>query len=757
MLHVNKGDLVSGASVPLAINPVADGVQFYGILTRFLRRQWPVVALVAAASLALGIAYIISVPPSYTAQATMMIDTRKVNLFQQQSIMGDAQVDSANVESQVEILRSENIALAVIRQLKLASDPEFAGPGDGIFGIIASALGDLIGTAPRSDFQNLRKAAETFSQRLSVRRVGLTYVIEIRFRSLDAGRAAQIANAVADSYIVDQLDAKYQATQRASVWLQDRMRELRDQASTAERAVVDYKTRNNIVDAGGRLMSDQQLGELNTQLVSTRGATAEAKARLDRVQSIISSGVPNATVADSLRNEVVNKLRQQYLELQRREADWSSRYGYNHLAAVNLRNQMNEMRQSLLDELRRIAETYKSDYEIARQREEAIQKSVAAAVTSSQATSEAQVALRELESSAQSYRTLYDNFLQRYMESVQQQTFPITEARLITAATPPLEKSSPRVTLTLILCGLGGTLAGLGLARLKDVSDRAFRSGAQVEAVLRTNCLAVLPTLGKATGSLAPLPNADAIDAQGGRIVSHAAPLMWEVSRAPFGRYAESLRAVKVAADLNAPGKASKIVAVTSTLPNEGKSTIAASLAQVIAQGGSRVLLVDADLRNPSTTAKLAPSAGLGLLELVGEKIALADVIWRDPVTGFDFLPLVVSRPILWSSEFFNDAATTALFESLRRHYDYIILDLPPLAPIVDVRTTSHLVDSYVFVVEWGRTEREAVQRVLADSPQILAHTIGVVLNKANLRTIGRYDAYNGGGYYNKYYGKYLS
>ena len=195
----------------------------------------------------------------------------------------------------------------------------------------------------------------------------------ISFRSLNSDRAAQIANAVADAYIDDQLEAKYQAARRAGTWLQDRLRELREQASTAERAVVDFKNKHDMIDAGGRTINEQQLAELNSQLVLARAQTADAQARVDRVQAVLSSNSPeatvSATVADTLKNEVISKLRSQYLELSRREADWTVRYGASHLAVVNLRNQMRELQNSIRNELQRIAETYKSDLEIAKQRE----------------------------------------------------------------------------------------------------------------------------------------------------------------------------------------------------------------------------------------------------------------------------------------------------------------------------------------------------------------------------------------------------
>ena len=229
-----------------------------------------------------------------------------------------------------------------------------------------------------SEFALTRQAVDTFESRLNVRRVGLTYVILISFRSFNADRAAEVANAVAEAYVNDQLEAKYQSAKRASTWLQARLRELREQASAAELAVVNYKNQNSMIDAGGRTINEQQLAELNSQLILARTQTAAARAKFDRVQEVLLSNSPdaavNATVADTLNNDVITKLRSQYLEMSRRAEDWTIRYGADHLAVVNLRNQMREIQNAIRNELQQIAETYKSDLAIAQQKEENAQK-----------------------------------------------------------------------------------------------------------------------------------------------------------------------------------------------------------------------------------------------------------------------------------------------------------------------------------------------------------------------------------------------
>ena len=365
---------------------VASLEELYKAFMAFVRRQFRAIISVWLLILSLAVLYNFTATPRYKAEAVLFIDTHKLNPFQQQNQLGvDMPGDTAMIDSQVEILKSENIALSVIKDQHLVDDPEFVGPDTGlvagVFNVITAVTATLFGSdGPSSEYALTRRALGRFAKRLTIKRVGLTYVINVDFKSVNPEHAARIANGVADAYVGDALEAKYQSTKRAAIWLQDRLKELRAQATAADRTVVTFKEKNNIVDTGGRLLNEQQLAELNSAQVMARAQTAEAQAKMDRVQQILEKENQNvafpetATVTDSLHDEVITRLRQQYLDIAARESDWSARYGRNHLATVNLRNQMREIRKSIDDELGRIAETYKSDYAIAKSREEAVQK-----------------------------------------------------------------------------------------------------------------------------------------------------------------------------------------------------------------------------------------------------------------------------------------------------------------------------------------------------------------------------------------------
>jgi len=715
-----------------------------------IRRQFPTMVAIVSACVILALLYLFTAASQFTSTASMVIDTRKVQLFQQQSVLGDIAIDSATVETQVEILKSENISLAVIRDLHLINDPEFTGTGGGLAGSIIEFITGLFSTGRAlSEFEQTRKALGVFEKNRTVKRVGLTYVMEISFTSKDSAKAAKIANAIADSYIVDQLEAKYQATRRASIWLQDRIKELRTQASAAQKAVVDFKTANNIVDTGGRLMNEQQLAEVNSQLIMAHASTAEAKARLDRINDILKQDIPDANVADALKNDTIVKLRGQYVDMASKESIWAMKYGSDHLAAVNLRRQMAEIKKNIIDELKRIQESYKSDYDIAVTREESIKSSLANVVSESQLTNQAQVQLRELESNAQSYQAMYDNFLQRYMESVQQQSFPITEARVISAATTPLVRSYPKTLIILAAALFGGMLLSFGAAMARESTDKVFRTTGQVESVLGANCIAILPSLNPAV----------ATKILGGKLAGKKGnpqpDLLRYVVENPLSRFAEAVRSLKVAVDLNSIVRENRVLATTSTLPNEGKSTLSTNLAQLMAHGGARVILVDADLRNPSLSRALVPDARIGLVDVVAQKVQLDEALVIDPETKLSILPAGTTSKLLHTNEILASKAMHALVTQLRSRFDYVVLDMPPMAPVVDVRVTSSFVDSYVFVVEWGQTKIDVVRHNLRGSPEIQDKLLGVVLNKADTKALARYESYHGRYYYQKYYARY--
>jgi polysaccharide biosynthesis transport protein len=724
-------------------------------LLAIARRQWVVVAAAVVFMLAVGVAYLLTSVPLYTASTSVLIDRGNSEVVQQLSTIGGVLDDEASVLSQVELLKSDTIGLATVDRLKLQDNAQFMSSGGSLVGTVTSSIKALIasiGLSSKSSDEFIdpveakrRSALSLLQDSLAIQRIGRAYVLEIAFTSPSPSLAATIANAVAESYLNDKLDAKYQATRRAGEWLQDRIEELRQQSLASDLAVQKFRAANGLVTAGNGLVSDQQLTELNSALIVARADTARAQARYDRIQEILASGQTDAIVTDALDSSVINTLRQKYLEASKLESEITRRLGPDHVQAVRLRQEMSEYNRLMFDELKRIAESYQSELEVARSRERNITEGVLKATSVSVTASETQVQLRELERSSEAYKNLYQTFLQRYQEALQQQSFPVTEARIISKAVGPGGPSSPRKPLVIAISVLFGLMIGAGIGAFREFRDRFFRTGDQIRDVLGVEYLGATPAIVKKADTSVASP----VD----REVHFRNSVSNFAMNYPLSSFSETLRSCKIAIDLNI-AKASKIVGVVSTLPGEGKSTIALNLAQVLAKSG-RTLLIDTDLRNPGTTRAIGQHAQAGLIQVLTEGLPYTSVLLHDPASGLDVLPVVVKRRITHSSELLASPQMHQLLSRVSAEYDYVVLDLPPLAPVVDARSIAGRIDGFIMVVEWGVVSRKVVQQTMAAERQIAERTLGVVLNKVDVQKLKLYREYGSSDYYSSRYSSY--
>jgi succinoglycan biosynthesis transport protein ExoP len=736
---------ISGAEV--------DRVEFgFSEVLSFFRRQVAAIICGVFASLIIAGIYVATTTPLYLSTTQLIIDTRKVAPFAQQAIVSELGLDSTAIDSQVEVLKSEAVQLAVIRKLDLSTDPEFVGASklrdilDRVVALVG--LGQDIDT---SKDDRTRAALRHLEANLTVERIGRTYVLEVSYRSTDKAKSAQIANAFADAYIADQVNANYEATKNASDWLEGRLSELRNQVLKADRAVQDFVVENRMIPAAsGRTLAEQQVADVANQLTQARGQVAEAKARLDRISAIKDDDVANAVVTDAINNQVVVKIREQYLEAVRRVADFSSRFGSDHPAVAELKRQIEELRRGARDELRRIAEGYRSDYAIAKSREDTLMSNLEDVIRAANAEKQAGVSLRMLESYANAYRSLYDALLQKLVDSTQQQSFTRTEARVITPARPG-EMSHPKILLIGSAALLLGAFGGVAFGFAREQLDGTIKTSQEVERLLGMKCLGVVPNVSSQVlrNSQAKTPRTITTVSQ--RTMPIDLGLERQSVQAPFSELAETMRRIKVAADMN--GSNDVVLGVASALPGEGKSSIAANLAQLLRSTGSSTLLMDCDLRRPLLTKRLSPKATEGLVEVIKGDARIEDVVWQDPLTRLDFLPAVVQSPISHPATLLTSPAMESLLAEVRSSYRYVVLDLPPLAPVVDAEAMRELVDSYVLVVEWGQTELSAIREALQSAYSIQPRILGVVLNRAETAAIRRLKAHKNSRYHDYFDG----
>jgi succinoglycan biosynthesis transport protein ExoP len=751
MLHLQP--FQPAADLPLPDAPGQGGAgELVDLALGFLLRQYLVILFMVLLGGVAGAIFLVVRPPTYTAWAKILIGTQRPQFVQQQSLFADTPLDQSQMESQLQIMQSRAILAPVVQKLHLADEPEFGSPPAGLIRRVLQVFTNATWEEPKLD--PIETAIATLADRLTINRVGWSFLIEIGASSHGREQSAQIANAVAAAYIDDQQQAKRESNQTASAWLQERLQQLSEQTTAADRAVHAFKQEHNIVSADGKRLDEQNLADLNTQLVAAHTKSSDILARLTQIQSIINTWNPTATtVADSIPDElgstILTNLRQQYLDLSRNAAEFSAKYGRDHGAVVNIRNRLRDLRTSIFDELRRIAAASKSDYTIAKQREAEIQKQLDQVISQSQTANKAQVALRELESNAKTYHSLYESFLQRYTGGVQQDSFPVAEARLVSSASALTTRVKPKPLYVFALSLMGGIALGVGVWLLRDFMDRVFRTRTQVQSLLQIPCIAMVPLLKTSRLRRKQL----AAKAPGERIVARDASVFWRVVDSPFSIFAEAIRSIRLATHYygNEPNR---VIGFTSALPNEGKSTIAAAVAQLTAKAGYRVIIVDCDLRISSLSRSLAPNAKIGIVDVISGARSLEEAIWKDPATNLFFLPAIKTAP-LFSSEVLGSEPTKILIDTLRASFDLVIVDLPPLVPIVDARAAAHLVDCMILGIEWGRTKINVVRHALDTSPNLQQAIVGAVLNKTNMDHLPQYDVQHKSMYKNQYYARY--
>jgi succinoglycan biosynthesis transport protein ExoP len=730
---------------PSAAETIARGL---GIV----RRQIFVVLALAILGLALGGIYALQAAPKYTATVTLLADTRKIELVQQPTVYDEAPIQSAGaMETQVELLRSDEVALRVIKKLNLSEDPRFVGSHrSGLRSLLQRVAPGYFPELPAlSEDERQSLALAQFDKNLTVARMGVSYAIEIDFESRYPDLAAEIANAVADVYIELQRSTEYDAARRASDWLEERIPEVRAKSEDAQKAVVDYKHEHNIVETvGGRLIDDQRLTDINTKLNTAHDETANAKARFDQFSAARGVEIPSAAamsgsnVNSAAMYESLDKLRSQYFDVVSKEAESSVRLGPNNPGIVSLRNQKVQLRSEITDEIQRLKDASEGDYAAAQLRESDMKKEYDAALTQYQQANNAQVKLRELTASAQAYQDLYNTFMGRYNASLQQIASPIAEASVITPASPLIPRDYKKTYKTAALFPALGLALGLGVAVLREmIAGRVFLTSRSVQSHLRIPCIGLLPKISgrKRKGWLAKKAQSDSTPRS---LVRGDRGISWTAIDHPLSRFSEGVRSVKLAIDLENRSRSSKVIGLTSATPNEGKSTVALALGQLIARNGASVIVVDCDLRNPSLTRSVAPSATGGIAELAFGGTSLEDVIWRDPSTQMAFVPAIPHAGPPDPPSILSSAELKQVFDALRKQYEFIVVDLSPLGGVIDVCATTEFIDAYVLVIEWGHTTVDAVQHTLRAAPNVAESILGAVLNKADIKSLASYDPY---------------
>ncbi len=741
------------------------------IIGFFRRRAW-LIALIGFLCIVLGAIYAFTSQPKYTAVASLLIDSSAANLSRTDPSDSPAAEDLIAIETQMQIIRSQRVALAVVDELNLTENPLFipdqrdaitglinevrVAVRDGVKGIAAAlgapqgpagidqeAAGDAAGAAEGStseaDEQRERAALRVRSQ-TQVRRMGASRAIEVTSTGNHPVLAARIANALTSAYVQDRLNSQVEATENAGAWLRERIAELQERSNETAMRVQRFREENNIVEAGGGrgLVAQEQLAAVITRLVEAANEAATERARYENIQQVIETDAWDSDLVDAGNSSLIDDLRSRYIEVVNRIATLEARLDPES-PAINVAVQERErLSQAIRQELLRIAERLRTQYEVAVQREEDLRRESERLLQQTNATEEARVRLRQLESDAEVLEATYESYLRRYTEIIQQQSAPFLQARIITPALVPQAASHPSYGIILVMSAILGGGLGLAAALALDGLDRTVRLPRQLEA-MGIASLGVVPLV-SAAGDAPPARKL--FDRLGGlasrwRRPHAAAPaggdekILGFVADEPASDFANSLRRTKTELHHALKGKSGAVIGVTSLSRGEGTSTIASNLGRLFAMGGRRTLLVDANLHHPTISEQdpsdddMAPGAR-DFLSMRGE--ALVERL-RNPA---DNDPSPAASP----SDLLGSERMTALMDDARNRFDYTILDLPAIESVPDVIAAAPHLDAILIVVEWGRTPVADLRLASGMLRRHGASIAGGVINKANPGTM---------------------
>lgn len=733
MASIDYNHITDGAAHPAigAVQPeVAD---LFGIA----RRGWLFIVGGMVFGLICALVVLSTMPPVYKASSRIAFERTLPRYMQTNKVSNEPIIDDYDTLGQTYVISSENILLQAIRSLSLANDPDFVGGKDspslgsrvrGVLRNVAKAVG-LSKEATESKKGDPEKIAlGNVVRDLTVSREDVASVISIGFSSKDPAKAAAIVNAIVDNYVNETIAGKMKSTNVAGKIVQERVEELKEQAKDAERAVLEYKMANNLVGTG--TLSGERLTTLHTHMTNARIAMAEAKARMERIAKD-----PDASALFAPDNELITRLRSELLDLSTRANDIESRVGKDHLAAVKVRKRMEEVREGIVNEQKRVAGSFSKNYELARAQYDELSASMSRAVGEEGANSDTKARMRELESAAETLRSLYNQAVQQFSQMTRAEAQPaITpDVRVLMRASPPTQTESSKKRWLIIAGGsMIGLLLGSAIVLVRSFPFGVFRTSHQVTQATGLPC-AVLPEL---------IGQDEQESLRTGDYV-----VDW-----PYSRFSQTLRSIWATINIAQRESSSKVVCVVSSNPGEGKTTVAINLAAHFGlHSNTRVLVIDADFHRQSLSNRIAPEATVGLREALEEPTSLAKFVVRKERLNLDVLPCPASDRLTNAAELLGTVGMEQLIEDARQTYDLVIIEAPPMAAVVDYKMIARHCNGFIFVVQWGKTSQRLVRECLSDASAIMNRVLCVVLNKADPNALRSIEHYKGDGFQNYY------
>jgi exopolysaccharide transport family protein len=699
----------------------------------FVWRNWLFIASATAVALVIGVVNLMRAVPLYTSSTQVLLE-RHEKAPGLDAGFNDSVVDESYLENQLAILGSDSLLRRVVLKERLANPPpDLKEPQSS--DVVKT---DVVKEVSRSaEDRSIRDGIGRLRGALAISRSATAQVLNISITWDDPVRAGQLANAVADAYVVDQLDARLEAAKRASGWLSDRITELRQQLRDSEDAVAKFRHEHGLTRSGPTVaLNEQQLEELNGKLIAARTDVAEKKARVDFIADLAAGKKTLDSLLDSLQSasSLMAALRAKLMEASQREADLLARYNRTYPAVVNVEAEKRDIERSIAAETQRVSDSVKSDYALAKTRLDAIQQAMDEATGQSAPDNDVAVRLRELERTAVVNKTLFEDFLQKAKITNEQSTFRAQDVRVIMPAQAGGQSfpDTRKALLTALLAGLG---LGVGGAFVMEMLRTGFTSPREVEETLGIPVLASVRRLKK--GELV----------KDGKNI----PVPFYQIHHPLSPFSESMRTLRSSIHMSDVDQPPRVIHVTSALPGEGKTTIALSLAMSAAFAGLKVVLVDADLRHPAASRFFKLDKENGLVDLLTGAGDTENVLKSYKDLKLTILP--AGSKSLNPPDVLGSERMKALISHLKETFDYVVVDTPPVGPVIDAVIVANLADKTILVVEWASTARELVETTIKQL-SVQKRVAGVVFNFVSQ---DRAQKYGGEYYYGKSYEKYYS
>ena len=669
--------------------------------------------------------------PAYTATGSMLVDTKGVNIATPQQA-NTPQADTDLVDTQVEMLRSHALAERVVRRLKLYNDPEFSPSARPQFFGLIHARQPIAQPTDRL----VSAIADVTRRHLHVRRAEATYIVNVSFSASSPARAAQIANTYMDEFQRKQLDDKIAIVSRANGEIGASLEKMRADAERTEADVQRYKIAHGLMSADGATMAEQEVSTLNQQIAAAKAEHAEKAARLEAALGQLRSGGGGADVGAALGSDTIRELRKQEAELSVKLAQLKTDFKPEYPEVKRTQAQLDDIRAAIQSEINRILSNLRAEAQAAAGRESSLLASRGQAQGGLASNNEAMIGLVGLQQRADAAKGIYESYLTRAKQVAAESGLQQADASVNSAAAPPTEPSSPNMQLGVFLAFLAAVISAAAAVLIAEFWDKHLRSRLDVERELGVPFAGVLPDF----RSVKP-KNLRGPDAQ---------PQEYLVNH-PYSGFAEAFRNLRAFLTISTRGDNAKLIAVTSAVPREGKSLTSFCLARTLALSGSRVCLVDCDLRQRGVS-KLIGQGDIGIVEVVQDKASLEQALVHDPKSDC-FVLRATGKSIPY--DLFSKPETDALFATLQERFDYVILDSPPILGVADARILAAKADRVLYLVQWNKTPIRAAQSATDILHECGANVAGALLTKVNVKDQARYgygDSSDYYGYFKNYY-----